>query len=386
MEHLFILGRNIELSIAEIFSYLKKEGIQIQFYSKKDNALFVETDKKIDSVKAINQLGGVLAIGKVLYSGNFSEILEKIKKNPIYFENKTRFSYSILNFSNEISIENLRSEIENKFRAEKLKASYKSAKGEIKMQEGNSLVGSPSNLNSIDVIYFLFKNEKDYFGIIEEVYNPKEIEKRDMKKPVRREAFAISPRLAKILINLSQIKEKENLLDPFCGIGVILQEALLQGINTIGIDINENAIGHAKKNINWLEKNYSIKANYKLINENSKTVKIFQVDGVATEPSLGMLLKKIPERRQAILMIKKFENLIVDVLNNIKKYVKKNGKIVFTAPLIKIIRGKISCNINEICRRTRLNLDTEEIDFPLREFRQDQIIGREIFVLVKEGD
>lgn len=43
------------------------------------------------------------------------------------------------------------------------------------------------------------------------------------------------------MINISGIKEGV-LLDPFCGIGSILQEAVLMGFDIRGVDIDKNCI------------------------------------------------------------------------------------------------------------------------------------------------
>ena len=84
-----------------------------------------------------------------------------------------------------------------------------------------------------------------------------------MEKPFRREELAISPRLAKIIINLSEVKTKGKIIDPFCGIGVILFEGLLKNLNVTGIDIDKNAIEGAEQNLEWGK--FSNK-NYKLAN------------------------------------------------------------------------------------------------------------------------
>jgi len=372
MRYLFLLGRNRKLSLAEMFSYLEKQNISIKSYINKEDILIFDLDKEIKSNEIITELGGIIAIGRVLCKGNIKEVLNYINNEDIYLGEKIKFTYSILNFSDENSLDKTTASVKNKFKQEKLKARYKSTEK------------TPKKIKLTDVNYFLF-NDKDYFfGIFEGIYDPKEIEKRDMEKPIRREELAISPKLAKILINLSQTKKGEILLDPFCGIGVILQEALLQDINVIGVDINKNAINDAKKNLIWFENNYNVNAKYDLINEDSRKVKIGKVDGIATEPSLGILLKKTPNKKQASLMIIKFENLMIDVLNNIKKYIKKNGKIAFTAPVIKTGQGNVVSDIDKICKKTDLKLHImKNIEFPIKEFREGQVVGREFYVLIE---
>ena len=95
--------------------------------------------------------------------------------------------------------------LKKRFKAEKLKATEKRLTGKMQTQESGNLNIVSSKL--INEQYFVFEN---YFGRIIQKCDYKAIEKRDMQKPVRRHELSISPRLAKIMINLSQIKENEN--------------------------------------------------------------------------------------------------------------------------------------------------------------------------------
>ncbi len=382
MKYFFILGRNPRLSIAEIFSYFEKEKLIIKSYFSRYNMLLIESDNKINTQKIIDKLGGSIAVGRVLFSGDINSIKDMIAKENIYFENENKFNYSLISFENEDSSDSILSAIRDNFKRERLKAQYKGVREAIKMQSdsGEGYLIAPKDIN-----YFLIKEKEYNFGVVDGTYNPQESERRDMGKPARRESLAISPRLAKILINLAQVREEETLLDPFCGIGVILQEALLQDINVVGVDIDKGAIINTKKNLGWLNKNYKIRAKSEIINQDSKRVKLGGVDGIATEPSLGNLLKKVPDEQRAYFMLAKFENLIISVLNNLKKYIKNNGKIAFSAPLIKLDKWKRrSCNIDRICMNTGLRLyRTDKLKFPIEEFREKQVLGREFYVLTK---
>jgi len=361
MKYLFILGRNPELSIAEIFFYFKKNKIKTLGNWKKRNSLLVEIKDNL-SEEIVNFLGGTISIGKVL-----CEIKEKeLEKEMIYSGTNNKLNYCIWNFSENENFEALSFYLKKRFKKEKLKATQKNLTGEINFQNGKRIKIAKGK---IDEEYFVFEN---YFGKIFFKSDYKEIEKRDMDKPERREELAISPRLAKIMINLSGAKE--NLLDPFCGIGVILFEALLQKLKVVGIDKDKNAILNAGKNLLWGNFN---KKDYKLINADSKKIKISEVDCIVTEPDLGLILKKAVNKKQAEKQLKKFENLIIFVLNNLKNKVK--GKIVFTAPYIKLVNKKrIGCDINKISQETRLKIIER-----FEEYRENQIVGREIFVLMK---
>ena len=82
-------------------------------------------------------------------------------------------------------------------------------------------------------------------------------------------------RLAKILINLTGIKQNQVLLDPFCGTGTLLQEALLRNINVIGIDKEKTMINKAERNLKWLKKNYKINNYHKLYTSLFKELSTF---------------------------------------------------------------------------------------------------------------
>jgi tRNA (guanine10-N2)-dimethyltransferase len=57
------------------------------------------------------------------------------------------------------------------------------------------------------------------------------------------------PRIARTSINLSGIREKELLFDPFCGTGGLLLEAGLVGAATLGSDVDSKMVFGAKMNL-----------------------------------------------------------------------------------------------------------------------------------------
>jgi len=372
MQYIFILGRNPELSKAEIFSYLYKEGIKTLNWEIKANGLFIELDKNIPD-RTIDRLGGTISIGRVISNGSINGVLKELETKNLYLGTSNKLNYLVWDFCGE-ETEDIRDYLKKRFKEERLKATEKRAGNFMEMQSGES-VRNVSHGKLIDVEYFFFKGKEFYFGEIIEKSNYDEIEKRDMNKPFRRSDLAISPRLAKIMINLSRVKNGERLLDIFCGIGVILQEALLQGIKVIGIDKDARAINGAMENLKWGKFN---KENYSLINEDSIKISISKVHGVATEPDLGEILKKAPNAEKIRSMLSDYENLMARVLRNIENQV--SGRIVFTAPLIKTGKGRVSCNIERILERTRLGVAE---GFPIPEYRENQIVGRNIFVLEK---
>ena len=359
MRYLFILGRNIPLSIAEIKSFLKKTSNNILEEKLIGNALLLELSETLDA-GTVDLLGGTLGIGIVLCN------VKDIDKREIYFGTANNFNYVIWDFSQHTTV--VSEYLKRRFRSEELRAVEKQFGGSIKSQDKN-VIRKPSS-SIIHEEYFVFDN---LFGRVIQKCNYKEIEKRDMQKPVRREELSISPRLAKMMINLSEVKEGETLLDCFCGIGVVMIEALNMDINAVGIDKDANAIEGARQNLQWFKFPTS---SYKLLYGDSIKLKISPVNVLVSEPDFGSVLKKIPGNREAQKMISQFEKLMIGVLNNLKTSV--SGKIVFTAPLINTGRERVGCDYSRICLKTGLTI---EEGFPLPEFRENQIVGREIVVM-----
>jgi tRNA G10 N-methylase Trm11 len=88
---------------------------------------------------------------------------------------------------------------------------------------------------------------------------------RDQTRPARDARVGmLPPKLAQIMINLAtgQLgRQADNktlirILDPFCGTGVILQEALLMGYSVMGTDIESRMVEYSQKNIRWLFDEY----------------------------------------------------------------------------------------------------------------------------------
>jgi len=365
MKYLFILGRNPKLSLEEVKAFFSCEENKIIDYFLKENGLLVELENPIRQI--IEKLGGVISIGEVLVCGK--DLVKEIDKQELYFGKQNKFNYLVWNFSEQTAdVENY---LKKRFRKEKLKSTQKKFGSEMVLQSGKK-VPMISSGRRIDEEYFIFDN---YFGRIVQKSNYEEIEERDMNKPVRRESLSISPRISKIMINLSKVKPGEKMLDAFSGIGGILQEALLKQIKVIGVEQDKKAVEGARQNLNFgkFDKN-----NYELINFDSKKVEIPQVSAMVSEPNLGDILKKMPTKENAKNTLRNFEKLMIQVINNLKP--KISGRIVFTAPCILQNKKRMSCDLNRILEKTSYSLVK---GFPIEEFRENQIVGREIIVLEK---
>ena len=153
---------------------------------------------------------------------------------------------------------------------------------------------------------------------------PKEYKRRDVKRPAFDPLKTMSIRLAKILINIA--KPKTQVLDPFCGIGTIIQESLLLGYSAIGTDID---ISDAKKNIEWLDQKYKDKARLFECDIRRLKREIKSVECVVTEPYLGPYLKRKNSEKELKKTTRELESLYFRALQNLRRIVRKRVVIIF---------------------------------------------------------
>jgi len=370
-DYFFFLGRNPELSLQEIISFLEARGIKGGFKQEGNIALF-SIEESVNPEEIIEKLGGTIKIGISLLKGSQKSVLDELKKLNLYEGAESKLKFTVNVYPEDPAIFQKAKEIlEDYFKKERIRALFRQPSE------------TPSGSLKFDLEFFIAKIGKNsYFGKIGAVYNSKDAEFRDMNKPFRRSEYAISPRLAKILINLSGASENETLLDPFCGVGTIIQEALLGRINVIGIDMDAGIIENCKRNILWLRKNYDISPEYQIFCSNAiDAPKILKenVDAIASEPFLIPLITYTPKDKEARKMITKAKETYIKTLLELKKVLKDSRRIALSLPVMKARESKVYLNIEEICERTGLKL----VAGPFAEAREGQKVEREIVVLEK---
>lgn len=144
------------------------------------------------------------------------------------------------------------------------------------------------------------------------------------RSPIKKPAFhptSMKPKHARLLVNLSKCKEKQILLDPFCGTGSILIEAKLIGCKANGSDLDKRMVAGAKLNLN----HFKLKAKVKQANalELDKHYKKNSIDAIATDPPYG---------RSSHVGAKNIVNLYEGFLKSALNVLKKNKYCVLLYP------------------------------------------------------
>ena len=337
MKYLFIFGRDPRISKYELESYLKTKNIPYELILFSKNIAVVEL--KYINFK-IEDLGGTVKIAEVISeSSNLDEIEYDLNNIEFYIGTKNKLNYYITAYNREI-LSFLEDYLKYYFKKQRIKAVYKKPKHETIEAEPSQLIKKNIIEEGLEIITF-----KNYIAKTISVYNPFDLKKRDLGRPEKDFLKSISIRLAKIIINISNVKENQILLDPFCGTGIILQEALLKKINVIGSDKDMDSIKQSKKNLEWLEKNYKISAKYKLINTDCsylmKYLKKSSINAVVTEPYLGPYLLKLPRINEALKTISELNKTYDNLFNQLNQSLTKEGTIVFITPIFKTMEGRI---------------------------------------------
>jgi hypothetical protein len=236
--------------------------------------------------------------------------------------------------------------------------------------------------------------------------------KRDRFRPKRdAKVGMLPPKLAQIIINLAvgklpedelksicdipadQItpppKLSQTILDPFCGTGVIIQEALLMGYSAIGSDLDQRMVDYSKDNIEWLKQNYSLPDNpYKLDTGNSTTYKwLDKFEFVASELYLGNPLSQVPNDYKLDKIINETNPIVINFLKNIHAQTKPGVRFAIAIPAWQVAKDKFKHLplIDQIG-----DLGYNLIRFKHSEgnnllyYREDQIVAREILVLTRK--
>ena len=90
------------------------------------------------------------------------------------------------------------------------------------------------------------------WGVTVYVPETEGFKERSTERPYVTSGISLSSRLARLLVNIAGVSKGQVLLDPFCGSGTILGEALLKGVDCIGVDRNHGSVERTKKNLAWI--------------------------------------------------------------------------------------------------------------------------------------
>jgi tRNA (guanine10-N2)-dimethyltransferase len=212
--------------------------------------------------------------------------------------------------------------------------------------------------------------------------------KRDQTRPKRdAKVGMLPPKLAQIMINLANPAPSSIILDPFCGTGVILQEALIAGHEVVGTDLNPKMVDYSRTNLNWLEDQYGKLPNWQVeVGDATKYRWPAEIATVVSETYLGNPLFKLPSNYELKQEASEIGNLIRNFLVNLASQLKPGTRICIAVPAWYLGDSYFQLPILDLLEEIGYNhmsfktVDTNALIY----HRPAQIVARQLLVLIRK--
>ena len=367
MKYLAVLGRLPKISVAEL---------ECLFESVRPS-----TDWRLATFESaitpdINRLGGTLKLG-VEIAGGFNKLIELLMNLP-----EGKITLGVSDFRKNTRAFKAQGE------ALKLKKILQRNGRSVRVLENKDAVLSTATShhnqlaekkNHVEIIMTDFGN----FNLIG-VQNISEYAKRDQARPARdAKVGMLPPKLAQILINLCGPLEKDaRLLDPFCGTGVVLQEAYLMGYKPVGTDLEPRMIDYSRKNLDWL--GYQ---NSELAVGDARNFEWKNVTAIAAEAFLGQPMSQPPAEIKLKQEKERCQEIILGFFKNLAPQITPETPVVLAVPAWLRPDGVYS-RLNILDEVEKLGYNVKKFDnlepSDLLYCREGQIVAREIIVLRKK--
>jgi tRNA G10 N-methylase Trm11 len=351
MKYIFILGRQPALSVAEIVRAVPNSKV----LSVTTEAATVECEPL--TAGFLNSLGGTIKIAEVVSEhDNAAAITAEVLRDTIPpRDGRIMFGLSAYGrFSGEerramyIAGLELKKNIKAEGRRCRMVVSRETQLSSVVVTK-NKLIGEGAE-------FIVFKNKKQIvLGRTIAVQEFEAYGERDFDRPGRSaKRGMLPPKLAQIMINLAGAGNG-SLLDPFCGSGTVLGEALLMGFKkVVGADISEEAVRDTNAYLNWLEEKHSeFRGRWRAVAADARLAdEVFageEFGAVVAEPLLGPPQKgNETEEQLRKVMTSELVPLYADSLRSIQKILAPGGAAVFAFPVFGRGRNRIFVPLEKI--------------------------------------
>lgn len=394
--YIFFLGHQPHLSLAELKAVFGEDSIkEIQ-----DSYAVLELEDEPN----IDRLGGTTKISKIIKTKQIDQDLNQNLEKQILdliSEQITEQKTGKLKLGLSIYSGNNASKLSRKFiqqTLEQIRESFKASHPKLNL---HTIDSKSTELSTAKIIHSgLLKNgglsldilvEEQTITLAQTIQLPnlKKYTLRDYSKPKPSGVNGmLPPKLAQIMINLSNAQTGDHILDPFCGSGTVLQEAMLLGIDSTGTDLNSQIIADAKENLEWLDKRFRLrdsKVKFNLAVEDATTFKWSDdITHIVCEGYLGTPLSKEPPEAKLKEIIEECNKVAEGFLKNAASQLQNGQRLVVALPCWFIGSDVIKLPVVEKLSALGYNLlKSKKNQGNLIYHRKDQIVGRDIYILNK---
>jgi tRNA G10 N-methylase Trm11 len=367
--YLFELGREPDISAAEIAAVFSLWRISWREEQKTKTYIIVATDTELKAAALMNRLGGTIKIAERLDQQNNAQktIVDFLKAATP--EGKIHFSLS----------------------GKDAKKKAINIKKELKTEDRSVRYIQPKNTATI-IHNGLVEKQGDFTVVGSNAFVTRAVQdiesfgERDFGRPGRDSTSGmLPPKLARIMINLAAVDSKETILDPFCGSGTVLTEAALMGYTAlIGSDLSKKAVADTTQNLDWVAKKYGLPAHRATllvsdVKNLGEHIKKNSVDAIVTEPYMGKPLRGKETQKQLEIQARDLEALYAQAFKTFERILKPRGIVIFIFPKFRHRGGWMETNILERIKQlgfepVALGDEQESLLY----WRKNQFVGREI--------
>jgi tRNA G10 N-methylase Trm11 len=215
--------------------------------------------------------------------------------------------------------------------------------------------------------------------------------RRDQQRPKRdAKVGMLPPKLAQIIVNLAvgqAVPSKSSLvLDPFCGTGVVLQEASLMGFGVAGSDLEPRMVAYTKANLEWLTETFGVKLDTPQITTGDATAYTWPIKPgfVACETYLGRPFTEKPSAEILERTVSEVNLILKKFLRNLHTQLESGTRLCVAVPAWQTSADSfrhlpLIDQISDLgYNRVSFELGSGE---NLLYYREDQIVARELLVL-----
>ncbi len=208
---------------------------------------------------------------------------------------------------------------------------------------------------------------------------------RDQARPKRDARVGmLPPKLAQTLINLCNPIPDSTILDPFCGTGVVLQEAALMNLQPYGTDLEPRMIEYSQKNMDWLKETHRVSRTPHLeVADATDHTWTHPFNYIACETYLGRPFTAEPDIATLRKVMADVDTIHQKFLKNVAKQTKKGFRMCIAVPAWKFGRHFKHLNMLDSLESlgyTRMSFAHADVS-DLIYHREGQIVGRELIAL-----
>ena len=348
-KYLFLLGNTPILSKTELYSFLISNKHTFTLLKETNTLVEINFTTVFDPHQAMNILGGVTKIAKIVKEGiNYQDL--SLQAVELLQNKNKKIVFGISELNNALSHQQLQSlKNDTKKALQNLNKDVRYVNSEKDQQVSNVVITK----QKAQELIILGQNSVFTIAQTLVVQDYQYWSKADYQRPYAdAKSGMLPPKVARMMINLSKnagpVGQQSFLLDPFCGMGTILQEGLRIGFEVWGSDISTTVLEKTQKNLEWYKKEFNPKNNFTLLNSDaahiSNNLANMQFEAIVTEGYMGPTLEIYNQDvytsgRQVKLSTQKIKNIYKGLekmylggLRDWKKILKKNARIVIIFP------------------------------------------------------